>query len=286
MAIDFACECGRKLHVPDKMAGKKGKCPECGKILLIPSESDPALVAAPEPEPEPEEPAEETQPCPHCGEAIAVGAVFCTQCGTDLRTGEKQEADEEITVGYNPFKIWPDAITRPNDVVSTVLENPLSAQNFQRVLILYGVGAIGFVLLWVLYVGRAHFTGTEWYQYVALALLAFVIVVVDAVIASMSGNFLGSSGTTMAQTVMSLLLLDSVYGLMHLLLVPVVFFTENQQIAMWAPWVLLCWSGYLLAVVIHRGYDAGQGMSIAFGMGGGAVKGLLIYTTVWLLGGT
>ena len=25
MAIIFACECGRKLHVPDKMAGKNGQ---------------------------------------------------------------------------------------------------------------------------------------------------------------------------------------------------------------------------------------------------------------------
>ena len=277
----------RSLHVPDKMAGKKGKCPDCRNILVIPSESDPALLEPTAPEPAaPEEatPEIETEPCAHCGERIAVGAVFCTSCGTDLRTGEKREADEEMTVGYNPFKIWPDTLTRPTEVVATVLENPLSALNFQRVVILYGVGAIGFVLLWVLNIGHGHFDKTVWYQYVVFALLALVVVVLDTVMASMSGKFFGGSGTTMAQTVMSLLLLDSVYGLVHLLLVPVVYFTGNEQIALWAPWILLGWSAFLLAVVIHRGYDAGQGISMAFGLGGGALKGLLIYGGVWLVG--
>lgn len=40
--IRFACNfCGRKIRVPATFAGKKGKCPNCKKVVLIPESSTP-----------------------------------------------------------------------------------------------------------------------------------------------------------------------------------------------------------------------------------------------------
>jgi len=35
--MEYRCSCGRVLRVPDGMAGKKGKCPGCGKIFDLPA---------------------------------------------------------------------------------------------------------------------------------------------------------------------------------------------------------------------------------------------------------
>ncbi len=38
--VRFFCEhCGRKINVQDKHAGNRGKCPECGTIIVIPAKS-------------------------------------------------------------------------------------------------------------------------------------------------------------------------------------------------------------------------------------------------------
>lgn len=60
MAIKFRCVCGRILAVADKFAGKKGKCPSCNRLLLIPTpqstpDSKPTLEeSAPKPAPQEE----------------------------------------------------------------------------------------------------------------------------------------------------------------------------------------------------------------------------------------
>ena len=36
MAIIFDCECGKKLKAKDDLAGKKVKCPDCKKAVLVP----------------------------------------------------------------------------------------------------------------------------------------------------------------------------------------------------------------------------------------------------------
>ena len=47
MAIDVTClSCGKTMQLPDRYAGKKGKCPACGAILQVP-----AAAAIPELEP-------------------------------------------------------------------------------------------------------------------------------------------------------------------------------------------------------------------------------------------
>src|SRR5262245_49160634 len=49
--ITFMCvHCSEELHVPDHTAGKRGKCPHCGKVVQIPTPAPP-LDAVLEPEP-------------------------------------------------------------------------------------------------------------------------------------------------------------------------------------------------------------------------------------------
>ena len=85
MAIIVTCaQCGKKLKVADSMGGKKGKCPACKAILIVPE----ADSAAP---PEPASHADEGNMCPTCGKELASDDVFCTECGTNVETGERIE---------------------------------------------------------------------------------------------------------------------------------------------------------------------------------------------------
>ena len=42
MAISFACDCGKAFQVKDELAGRRARCPACGRILTVP----PAAPAA------------------------------------------------------------------------------------------------------------------------------------------------------------------------------------------------------------------------------------------------
>lgn len=46
MSIQLTCDCGKRLKAPDELAGKKAKCPSCGRAITVPAE-----VAAPEASP-------------------------------------------------------------------------------------------------------------------------------------------------------------------------------------------------------------------------------------------
>ena len=63
MAITVRCpECGKRLQAPDSAAGKRAKCPNCSKVLVIPEPvyeaeefaEEPAPAPAPEPAPAPQ----------------------------------------------------------------------------------------------------------------------------------------------------------------------------------------------------------------------------------------
>ena len=42
MPIEFRCtSCGRLLRVTDEAAGQQAKCPECGKVMNVPTTSAP-----------------------------------------------------------------------------------------------------------------------------------------------------------------------------------------------------------------------------------------------------
>lgn len=44
MTLEITCACGKAMKVPDSVAGRKGKCPQCGAVVSIPP-----LVAPPAP---------------------------------------------------------------------------------------------------------------------------------------------------------------------------------------------------------------------------------------------
>lgn len=113
--INFNCKCGQKISVPQKYAGRKGKCPRCKNIVIIPSLNhpeqtikDPDLLAIENDIARKEEEiqnrintinepydtqsvgqlklAETTKPCPYCGETILDAAKKCKHCGEFLTT--------------------------------------------------------------------------------------------------------------------------------------------------------------------------------------------------------
>ncbi|MCX5659064.1 MAG: hypothetical protein NTW19_04990 [Planctomycetota bacterium] len=47
MSISVPCSCGKKLAAPDNLAGKKAKCPGCGKVLQIPAAGGVGRAATP-----------------------------------------------------------------------------------------------------------------------------------------------------------------------------------------------------------------------------------------------
>jgi len=107
--LRFNCNnCGCKIKVPDKYAGRKGKCPKCGQIVLIPdvtkqehiqnkvttSISSPyqdmnALKVTAQ-DNQKGTTTEKTMQCPYCGETILAIAKKCKHCNefldTSLRT--------------------------------------------------------------------------------------------------------------------------------------------------------------------------------------------------------
>lgn len=84
MPIEWTCTCGKKLAAPDAMAGKTGKCSQCGAVTTVP--------APPIPGSEPEvtlaldadlgSPA--TRSCPYCSTRIPAAAAICVHCGETL----------------------------------------------------------------------------------------------------------------------------------------------------------------------------------------------------------
>lgn len=102
MSIDLTCGCGKRLKVPDKLAGKRGKCPACGGVIEIP-----ASPAAPEPDegfalaaeieaakqrrgkPQPAAPRPDAAAkCGGCGKPMRPGAKICVHCGFNKALGD------------------------------------------------------------------------------------------------------------------------------------------------------------------------------------------------------
>lgn len=81
--IRVTCSCGKMLKVPAQYAGKKGRCPNCGKKIPIPTIEEIKKQKTAEPQPEQEE-----RHCPTCGAFMAPGETVCVSCHMDLNTGE------------------------------------------------------------------------------------------------------------------------------------------------------------------------------------------------------
>lgn len=93
--IHFSCKCGKKIKVDDKHAGKKGKCLQCGQVVIIPADNKEFLdtfvndiCSESRHNPNFERTAEvvlkvegATKKCPDCGEELPDIASVCWRCG-------------------------------------------------------------------------------------------------------------------------------------------------------------------------------------------------------------
>jgi predicted Zn finger-like uncharacterized protein len=98
--IKFTCSnCSKKISTPDKSAGKRGKCPQCGHILRVPTphkeilQDDQTIIKF---------------RCPHCNQKIAVTEnyigkrVKCAKCRQPFKVPEPQkEVEKKDTVPGN-----------------------------------------------------------------------------------------------------------------------------------------------------------------------------------------
>jgi hypothetical protein len=81
MAIIVTCTCGKQFKVKDELAGKRGKCAACGRVLSVPTLASSADQEKASPSPR--------RACPTCRQALQPKAVICLNCGLDLRTGKQ-----------------------------------------------------------------------------------------------------------------------------------------------------------------------------------------------------
>ncbi len=89
--MKFSCSCGQSITVPDEFAGKKGLCPGCRRLLIVPTRDEAALGATAAP-----------VPMPVAGAAPAdVAGGTCTVCQTTIAAGEAVVSCPECRQGYH-----------------------------------------------------------------------------------------------------------------------------------------------------------------------------------------
>jgi hypothetical protein len=120
--ISVQCSCGKKLKAPASAVGKKAKCPKCGNVLTVkpppppPPEEDNSLDALYDLAQESEQHAAQQQMaprCPGCMSEMAPGAVICTNCGYDTRSGKSLKPKVEGT-RFNPAMAAANVATGKN----------------------------------------------------------------------------------------------------------------------------------------------------------------------------
>lgn len=98
MSIRVTCDCGKVLIAKDEYAGKKAKCPDCGNVLLVPSEEVLDAEAADQGDldftsnDEADSESDDRRACPACGEDIKRTAAKCRYCGEILDPNLKQRS--------------------------------------------------------------------------------------------------------------------------------------------------------------------------------------------------
>jgi len=107
MPIKISCRCGQRFQAPEKLAGKKVRCPKCGDPLVIPTAGSPGTARQAAPAANDmgsllDEIGVESTPtggkrCPQCNTTLAGQAVFCVDCGFNLETNEFVDGNVQPT---------------------------------------------------------------------------------------------------------------------------------------------------------------------------------------------
>lgn len=82
MPIKFECSCGKRIEAPDAAAGKKGKCPRCGREVLVPTAA-PRTPTSRVPVVAP------TVPCASCGREVPASSFDCPFCKAPVVLGNE-----------------------------------------------------------------------------------------------------------------------------------------------------------------------------------------------------
>lgn len=106
MPIQTRCQCGKTLNVPDAMAGKAVKCPECGQSVRVPGGGAGQLAQAASATSsrmndlfsEEGFSAHVAAVCPACRAEMPAGAVLCTKCGYHIETGTQFQSHKTAGV--------------------------------------------------------------------------------------------------------------------------------------------------------------------------------------------
>ncbi len=92
MKIQVKCDCGKVLYVPAQYAGKRGRCPQCARLLTVPEKKDTS-----------ENQSVPVKVCPTCGSYLSPDAVVCVACQMNLKTGQWNMAEN---ISYRWNYIW------------------------------------------------------------------------------------------------------------------------------------------------------------------------------------
>jgi hypothetical protein len=79
MSLKVRCECGKILHVEERQAGKKARCPDCKSMvpIPIPGEDDGQAYEM-----------AVALRCPQCKSEWEPGTAVCIDCGWNFRAGK------------------------------------------------------------------------------------------------------------------------------------------------------------------------------------------------------
>ena len=117
--ITVTCECGSKLRVKDELAGKKGKCPKCGRILTL-AEQDLKIIDTAATQDTAQPSGRDKKVCPGCGARIPSLSFSCEFCGATL--GETNRPSANIS-SFESENIPKSAGDRLDKEVSAVLRD-------------------------------------------------------------------------------------------------------------------------------------------------------------------
>jgi len=156
--ISVLCPCGKKLKAPASAVGRKAKCPNCGNVLTI---TAPPAAPAEEYDPlydlaEQAHASSATEPqaavCPNCHSAMTAGAILCTACGYDTRTGQTLSTTLAAeSAASPPPRVTPSrSLARPPGLRTTVETKVDTGERsaYIRGTIISGVCALIGALIW------------------------------------------------------------------------------------------------------------------------------------------